>query len=73
MDPQLCTSLVTDTTHTEEAIREAASLGLANALADNGDYVPAVLQTLIALYEEKLYVSELYLSLPGLHVTLDSM
>ena len=62
MDPQLCTSLVADTTHNEEVIREAASLGLANALADNSDYVPAVLQTLIALYEEKLYVSH------GLHI-----
>ncbi len=75
MDADLCTRLVIDTTHNEEVIREAGALALANALADNPDYVPAVLQQLITVYEEKLYVSRFHLSinLATIKVTLMSL
>ena len=59
LDADLCTRLVKDTIHDEEVIRQAGSVALANALADNPDYLPAVLQQLIDVYEEKLYVSPL--------------
>ncbi len=56
MEAELCTRLVVDTTHNEEVIREASALALASALAENPDYVPAVLQQLMEVYEDKLYV-----------------
>ena len=61
MEADLCTRLVVDTTHNEEVIRQAGAVGLANALAENPDYVPAVLQQLMEVYEEKLYVSTVHL------------
>ena len=57
LDADLCTRLAKDTTHDEEVIRQAVSVALAHALAENPDYLPAVLQQLIDVYEEKLYVS----------------
>ena len=46
-----------DVIHDESVIREAAARALVAALADNRGYAEAILKQLLALYEEKLYVS----------------
>ena len=57
LEAELCNKLVMDTTHHEEVIRQAGAVALANALAENPEYVPVVLQQLMDVYKEKLYVS----------------
>ena len=57
LEAELCNRLVMDTTHHEEVIRQAGAVALANALAENPEYVPVVLQQLMDAYEEKLFVS----------------
>jgi len=47
-----------DVIHDESVIRDAAARALVAALADNRGYAKAILNQLLALYEEKLYVSD---------------
>ena len=46
-----------DTTHEQEAVRNGAAAALTQVLEVHTDHIPAVLSTLLDLYEEKLYVS----------------
>lgn len=54
---ELCTAIVVDTTHAQEVVRSGAALALAQVLEKHPSHIPAILQTLLDLYEEKLYVS----------------
>ena len=47
-----------DVIHDESVIRDAASRALVAALGENRSYAEAILKQLLALYEEKLFVSE---------------
>ncbi|KAK3760896.1 hypothetical protein RRG08_042111 [Elysia crispata] len=53
---ELCSVIVQDATHDEEVVRIGASLALAQVLEVHQSYVSATLQTLLELYEEKLYL-----------------
>ena len=70
LDPEICSLIVSeDVIHDESVIREAAARALVAALADNRGYAEAILNQLLALYEEKLYVSvSLSLSVAGLDI-----
>lgn len=54
--PELCTLLIGDVTHHEEAVRSAAAEALSKAVCDYRDQSAAVLGQLTELYHEKLYV-----------------
>ncbi|XP_076020781.1 stalled ribosome sensor GCN1 [Genypterus blacodes] len=53
--PELCTLLIGDVTHHEEAVRSAAAEALSKAVCDYRDQSAAVLGQLTELYHEKLY------------------
>lgn len=55
--PELCTLLIGDITHHEEAIRSAAAEALSSAVSQYRDQSAAVLGQLTELYHQKLYVS----------------
>ena len=60
-----------DVIHDESVIRDAASRALVAALGANRSYAEAILKQLLALYEEKLFVSDrcLYVSDRCLYVS----
>ena len=51
-----------DVIHDEAVIRDAASRALVAALGENRSYAEAILKQLLALYEEKLFVSNVVFS-----------
>lgn len=53
---ELCTAIVQDSTDHNEAVRSGAALALAQVLQVHDSYIPATLQTLMDLYQDKLYV-----------------
>ncbi|XP_034077743.1 eIF-2-alpha kinase activator GCN1 [Gymnodraco acuticeps] len=53
--PDLCSLLIGDVTHHEEAVRSAAAEALSSAVSKYRDQAPAVLGLLTQLYHEKLY------------------
>uniref|UniRef100_A0A8C2WX06 GCN1 activator of EIF2AK4 n=1 Tax=Cyclopterus lumpus TaxID=8103 RepID=A0A8C2WX06_CYCLU len=53
--PELCTLLIGDITHHEEAVRSAAAEALSSALSQYRDQAAPVLGQLTELYHEKLY------------------
>ncbi|KAF3850541.1 hypothetical protein F7725_012313 [Dissostichus mawsoni] len=53
--PDLCSLLIVDVTHHEEAVRSAAAEALSSAVSTYRDQAPAVLGLLTQLYHEKLY------------------
>ncbi|XP_015253816.1 PREDICTED: translational activator GCN1 [Cyprinodon variegatus] len=53
--PELCTLLIGDITHHEEAIRSAAAEALSSAVSQYRDQSAAVLGQLTELYHQKLY------------------
>ena len=57
VDDRLCTALVDDIIHPEGVVRESAAKALSATLQQHPDFVSAILQQLLELYEEKLYVS----------------
>lgn len=59
LDPNLCMLLLVDLTHHEEVVRVGAAKGLADALEQFPDYLPAILSQLLEIYQDKLYVSRL--------------
>lgn len=54
--PDLCSLLIGDVTHHEEAVRTAAAEALSTAVSEYTDQSPAVLGQLTELYHQKLYV-----------------
>lgn len=55
--PELCSLLIGDVTHHEEAIRSASAEALSTAVSNYRDQSASVLSQLIQLYHQKLYVS----------------
>ncbi|KAL4660360.1 eIF-2-alpha kinase activator GCN1 [Arapaima gigas] len=53
--PELCTLLIDDVTHHEEAVRAAGAEALSNAVNCYREQAPAVLARLTELYHQKLY------------------
>jgi len=53
---ELSSAIVADTTHEQEAVRNGAAAALTQVLEVHTDHIPAVLSTLLDLYEEKLYL-----------------
>lgn len=53
---ELFPMLIADVVHDEGAVREAAADGLAGAVALHPKYVKTVLDELLEVYEDKLYV-----------------
>ena len=56
LDTAICTMLVEDIAHHEQHIRSAASAALAAVLARNTENLDIVIDLLLALYAERLYV-----------------
>lgn len=54
--PELCSLLIGDITHHEEAIRSAAAEALSSAVSQYRDQSATVLGQLTELYHQKLYV-----------------
>lgn len=55
--PELCSLLIGDVTHHEEAVRTAGAEALSSAISEYRDQSPIVLGQLNELYHQKLYVS----------------
>uniref|UniRef100_A0AAZ3RIA1 TOG domain-containing protein n=1 Tax=Oncorhynchus tshawytscha TaxID=74940 RepID=A0AAZ3RIA1_ONCTS len=53
--PELCSLLIGDVTHHEEAVRTAGAEALSSAISEYRDQSPAVLGQLNELYHQKLY------------------
>ncbi|KAI1900715.1 hypothetical protein AGOR_G00052750 [Albula goreensis] len=53
--PDLCSLLIGDVTHHEEAVRTAGAEALSSAVSQYRDQAPAVLAQLTELYHQKLY------------------
>nr|XP_023696536.1 eIF-2-alpha kinase activator GCN1 [Paramormyrops kingsleyae] len=53
--PELCSLLIADVTHHEEAVRSAAADALSSAVSSYQGQAPAVLARLIELYQQRLY------------------
>jgi hypothetical protein len=66
MCPELCTSLIDELIHTEEAIRKSASLGLGQVLEEYPDHCAATLSMIFDKYEDMLYVSSILVLLLGI-------
>lgn len=58
--PELCSLLIGDVTHHEEAIRSASAEALSSAVSQYRDQSAGVLAQLTELYHQKLYVRELH-------------
>lgn len=54
--PELCSLLIGDVTHHEEAVRSAGAEALSSAVSEYRDQSAAVLGQLTELYHKKLYV-----------------
>lgn len=54
--PELCSLLIGDVTHHEEAIRSAGAEALSSAVSEYTDQSATVLGQLTELYHQKLYV-----------------
>ena len=54
---KLCSLMIADVIHDEAVVRESTAEALAACLATHGNRIDTVLQQLIEVYEEKLYVS----------------
>ena len=63
VESELCMMLVDEVVHKEQVVREAAAAAIANAIECHPDYVEAVLQELLDVYDAKLYVRYYTLSL----------
>ena len=58
--------IVKDTVHNEAVIRQAVASGLAAAVAEHTDQVSIIMDQLLELYQDKLYVSRTMLILDTL-------
>lgn len=54
--PELCSLLIGDVTHHEDAVRSAAADALSSAVSEYTDQSATVLEQLTELYQKKLYV-----------------
>lgn len=57
LDPGLCSLLIGDVIHHEEAVRQAGAEALSRAVAQYSRQAAQVLGKLMEIYQEKLYVS----------------
>ncbi len=70
LEAELCTMMVADIIHDESVVRQSSAEALSSALSTHQDYLPAVLQELLEVYEEKLYVSQNYIMFTDLKMTI---
>ena len=56
LDEELCSLMIEDVIHHEAVVRESTAEALAACVATHSDHIEAVLQQLIAVYQEKLFV-----------------
>ena len=58
-EEELCSLLVEDVVHEQSAVRQAAAEGLASAIKQHPEQIDTILQLLLNVYSEQLYVSHI--------------